>query len=1572
MPDQPPPTVHRSSNPPLAVSAISVDEVSLPLSLSAQANPSVSFLPHVHIAPAKRGVRRSARPATASAVERDSFLLPSKPSGSSVSEGSTPVASPRSQSPSSSRMLLPKDADSAPGDISHKNSMSKPLYHSVMSLRDEMSRRSDPGAPSSLSEAAPATFPLHDHTSEASYLQRKGEPSVSDYDWAAFISAYALGRWDPHKTPNPPRSSFYQSLGVTDLTSAIGELDLEEPTPVRDASLFSTVASSSKVSSHEDECDTLQPSGLPGKGSSPPDILSPMASSSRSSPLARRPVNNPPPPSTSHRLRNSFADIRSSTHPRPLPVSLDGVPPVSITESATAAAAMRWAAVRVNIAPLALPSPEHELTDPFRNAMAVLPGTYGLGDISAGTASLSPGRKPRLASFWEGTTDVEPGRLSSIQGSPPSTPPNVDVPAEKPPDESSPFSLYVKPGLPQPATVPAGSNAEHDEDDDYFGIGSSPAHSPPSASLLRPDAPRHHTAPAYEGSSPAIQTVPALPRRVILTRQTSSPLPQSVSPESLSGQRTGSSSAITLKAGRSMKEESMFAELGYLAPPYPPDELERRRALHQFNIWATGPDTNFDRIEHLTKLVFNSKTVIISLIDGNEQWMKSASGWARDVHTVPRTGCICAHAILQRGDEPLVVLDTLEDWRFEKNPLVVGPSLVRFYAGAPLRTQDGYNIGTLAVMDDVPRQDFSPRQRHTLKEFAAIAMREMELWRDKIQLRIRDRIQTSMEQFTRECLEIDLEPSEGSEPRLTSSFSMDQVYGRAAKLVKKTLDVEGAIVMDVSHGEVLETVGSEAIVSVLVHSADASVGTTTHQLTAEDCGKLWDTFMKYPDGRIFEGVVPAPLRPFIPSGIQYALSVPIFNIDKQPFAVICAYNSSEHGKRFLEGHELSYLRAIGVIILSAVLKRRMTLADKAKSLFISNISHELRTPLHGILAAAELLADTTLTHSQVSFLQTVQACGTSLVETVNHVLDFTKLSGNAKAGGLEHVIHLTKVDLMQLVEEAVDGCWIGHRARTHAFNDSEIGSLYSPPWQDPNSNKVKKHVEIVVEIGDREAGWALKCEKGGIRRVLMNLFGNSLKFTSDGYIHVLLRQLPSSPDLKPDEVKIELSVVDTGKGISQDFLKNQLFHPFSQENPLQTGTGLGLAIVNSIVQSKAVDGKVDVWSAENVGTEIKVTIMAERTADDSANTIFEPLTTEYSRTILLHGFDGAHRGVQLLRRVVTNYLVKWWGFKLASPGNPGDIVVTNDDLAPLSHAIQRKDVGRPFIILTEARGDAQLGAAVTEFERLGGFCRTVFKPGGPSRLRAALKLCLHALKIAETTPRVSGSTTPVAGQPTLISPSAVARRNSEETSGSVVGTRRPSLGPRSITVHPTATWNDMPATVQEEGPASEEPPVGRARALSQSHMAPSPTIPVGTGGSLLKSSVGSLGHANANAMRVLVVEDNSILRNLLIKWLSGKGYAFRDAVDGREGVQVFESDGLFDVVLLDLSMPVLDGYGATTQIRRIEEFRQSDHRCRILALTGMSSLEDKRRAFEAGVDGYLVKPVAFKTLSEIFSRLGMS
>jgi hypothetical protein len=213
-----------------------------------------------------------------------------------------------------------------------------------------------------------------------------------------------------------------------------------------------------------------------------------------------------------------------------------------------------------------------------------------------------------------------------------------------------------------------------------------------------------------------------------------------------------------------------------------------------------------------------------------------------------------------------------------------------------------------------------------------------------------------MEQFSRECLEIDTEsPSKDSSPNLFAGASMDKVYERAAKLVKRTLDVEGVIVLDVSHCEVLETMSSEGSVSVVMYHGDPHIEATTRSLSTEEYIKLNDFFINFPEGKISEGIVPATFRPFLPTHIQYALSqsylivsysrsrrtderngfqaVPIFNVDKRPFALLCAYNASDLTRRFvrpslpmlycrcsrmfvyhqLEGHELSYLRAIGTV-----------------------------------------------------------------------------------------------------------------------------------------------------------------------------------------------------------------------------------------------------------------------------------------------------------------------------------------------------------------------------------------------------------------------------------------------------------------------------------------------------------------------------------------------------------------------------------------------------------------------------------------------------------------------------------
>lgn len=222
----------------------------------------------------------------------------------------------------------------------------------------------------------------------------------------------------------------------------------------------------------------------------------------------------------------------------------------------------------------------------------------------------------------------------------------------------------------------------------------------------------------------------------------------------------------------------------------------------------------------------------------------------------------------------------------------------------------------------------------------------------------------------------------------------------------------------------------------------------------------------------------------------------------------------------------------------------------------------------------------------------------------------------------------------------------------------------------------------------------------------------------------------------------------------------------------------------------------------------------------------------------------------------------WWGLTIADDGEAGDIAVINEDP---SFVVQEKPSQRPIILLSSSRGDPKLMSTVKEFDRAGGFCRLVFKPVGPHRLYAALKLCLHAVQISHApTPQLSRlhdleqpqehSSDSNEG---LYTTTSLARRYSEEKAHSRAMTyTRPLLGPRANTVHPLSSWTDFIDSVQsepEENSGGLESPV--------SHSPSSPTVSVGSGGSLLKASVGTL--EKKAVIRVLVVEDNAILRNLL-------------------------------------------------------------------------------------------------------------
>jgi hypothetical protein len=122
----------------------------------------------------------------------------------------------------------------------------------------------------------------------------------------------------------------------------------------------------------------------------------------------------------------------------------------------------------------------------------------------------------------------------------------------------------------------------------------------------------------------------------------------------------------------------------------------------------------------------------------------------------------------------------------------------------------------------------------------------------------------------------------------------------------------------------------------------------------------------------------------------------------------------------------------------------------------------------------------------------------------------------------------------------------------------------------------------------------VRSQPGALRRIVMNLLGNALKYTDSGFIAIKMLQSKTTIDA----IDLSLNVEDSGRGMSQEYQRTKLFSPFSQEDPFSSGTGLGLSIVKQIVES--LKGEIEVRSTHNVGTSIKVNIRLPKGQKENA------------------------------------------------------------------------------------------------------------------------------------------------------------------------------------------------------------------------------------------------------------------------------------------------------------------------------------------------------------------------------------
>jgi sigma-B regulation protein RsbU (phosphoserine phosphatase) len=152
------------------------------------------------------------------------------------------------------------------------------------------------------------------------------------------------------------------------------------------------------------------------------------------------------------------------------------------------------------------------------------------------------------------------------------------------------------------------------------------------------------------------------------------------------------------------------------------DESQRLAAVRRYHVLDTPPDGAFDRITALAARLFDVPIAIVSIVDSDRIWFKSHHGL--DVAQIDREPGLCASAVLQ--DRPWLVTDASQDPRTMANPLVAGEMGLRFYAGVPLTTNDGFNLGTLCVIDQEPRE-LTENEVASLSDLATVVMDELEL-----------------------------------------------------------------------------------------------------------------------------------------------------------------------------------------------------------------------------------------------------------------------------------------------------------------------------------------------------------------------------------------------------------------------------------------------------------------------------------------------------------------------------------------------------------------------------------------------------------------------------------------------------------------------------------------------------------------------------------------------------------------------------------------------------------------------------------------------------------------------------
>ncbi|KAK2038478.1 histidine kinase G7 [Colletotrichum somersetense] len=832
-----------------------------------------------------------------------------------------------------------------------------------------------------------------------------------------------------------------------------------------------------------------------------------------------------------------------------------------------------------------------------------------------------------------------------------------------------------------------------------------------------------------------------------------------------------------------------------------------------------------------------------------------------------------------------------------------------------------------------------------------------------------------------------------------------------------------------------------------VELREASIATAEQPHRAESC-------CKRSSNRISRRNEAKEIAAIFPEARSVAF-VPLWDTLKHRWCAGGFVCSTTPGRTFAVEHELSYLQAFSIVIMSEVDRLNAQLVETSKMDLLSSLSHELRSPLHGIVLGAELLSDTHLDAFQGETLASIETCSRTLLETMNHLLDSSKINnfigqtsrlqttkdttapGGARSfnnwsvgnfgEGLGIEAGMMSIDsnfeLDVLSEEVIESVCAGfsyqrqsiahlvHKQSTDRAEDLDmIRRLDSIQAIEDVALKSQRRSDLLMLLGDvtvtfdikAAESWTFHAQSGAIRRIIMNLLGNSLKFTSKGIVNVNVLQIIQDEGEPQDFIRVKIIVTDTGRGIGENYLRDSLFSPFCQEDSLSAGLGLGLSLVNQIVAK--LGGSIQVVSKLDQGT--KVTVVLPLRAAASSSPTGNPASAGFNEFRLLagqlkglrvqllglptersvHGGGGPKwlQGTRSEGALLANICTEWLGMHIVEQSASGqllaDLIVTTEDSLEGLEAEQRHGgISTPVVVVCRNALVARQLATSVSFSNGDAIFEFVSQPIGPRKLAKALLLSLRrwvktqASAISMATP---SSLDTVEATSSELAPDAGIRLTSE-----VDYFCRPFTNVEMVT-DPVA--EDGSHGIAQDSQQRDETVTQRTARVdcsveeteTQLYGIPERLKEVPAPSFVPAAPTKPAQEPDAGGPRFLLVDDNPINLRILMSYVKKLGHRFACATNGLEAFEAFKDSvgqdaDEFKYVLTDISMPIMDGFESTRRIRALEMERGLS-RCNIFALTGLASASAQQEAFASGIDLFLAKPVRLKELNKILESKGVS